>query len=225
MSSPNSEFDASWFVPNPDDQLEARLLSEQQERNELYEFYVSGADLCYQSVERHVDGVRALYGTHVGNEVQREFETLLSDRRGASYTGLILALMENYSFSPEGRFNLFDWAGINLNLCLEVCDFESSGISACWERHYGEDEQAYDELCSFVILIHGEHIERAFGALYEAARNRHGSGLQTAIAILSGVYGDYTCWQRGANLLRSRAAASAPAAPPIDWDEVRKMPQ
>jgi hypothetical protein len=86
-----------------------------------------------------------------------------------------------------------------------------------------DDEQACDELRSFIILVHGEHIERAFGTLYEAAINLHGSGLQTAIAILSGFYGEYTCWQRGANLLRSRAAASA--ASPVDWDEVRKMPQ
>jgi hypothetical protein len=178
MSSLNSEFEATWFVPNPDDELESRLMAEQREKETLYDYYVSGADLCYQSVERQVDGVRELYGIHVSNEVQREFETLLSDRRGASYTELILALTENYSFATEGRFNLFDWAGINLNLCLEVCGFESSGISSCWERNYDDDERACDELRSFIILVHGEHIERAFGTLYEAAINLHGNGLQ-----------------------------------------------
>jgi hypothetical protein len=216
-------FEASWYVPTPDDELESRMQAELREKETLYEYYVSGADLCHQSVERHVDGVRALYGIHVSNEVQREFETLLSDRRGASYTGLILALKENYSFAEEGRFCLLDWAGINLNICLEICEFESSGITACWGRNDDDDERACDELRYFILLVHGEYIERAFGALYEAAVNLHGNnGLQTAIAILSGFYGEFTCWQKSANLLRNRAAA---AASPVNWDEVRKMQQ
>jgi hypothetical protein len=125
MEECDNSWDSGDISTMPDYVLEARLWSEANQRDYLWELYSTVAAYALSSGEILLDSIRILYGDAISGRVRVLLSREMACESTLNELGLCLRLNAESPWTPLGRIDLLSALNIDLQEIIEERDYDS----------------------------------------------------------------------------------------------------